>query len=152
MFIWLSDVAEKHGPTHLVPLAVTAGVPALPHGYLRSERPDFYKHEQSGAGPAGTVVAYGTDTFHRGTEITAACSARFSAHVSYKHADNYWTGRHAWGDHSFQPDWNPFVVQATTRQLLLCGFPAPGHTYWTPQTLNDLAVRYPGLDTGPWRP
>jgi hypothetical protein len=152
MFIWLSDVAEDHGPTHLVPLPVTAGVAALPHGYLRSERPDFYEHEHSGAGPAGTVVAYSTDTFHRGTDITAPRSARYSAHVSYKHADNLWTGRHAWGDHSFRPDWNPFVEQATMRQLLLFEFPPPEHPYWTPQTLKDLAVRYPGLDSRQWQP
>jgi hypothetical protein len=37
------------------------------------------------------------------------------------------------------------------RQLLLFGFPPPGHPYWTEQTLRDLAVRYPGLDTSPWR-
>jgi hypothetical protein len=151
MFIWLSDVPEDHGPTHLVPLPVTAGVPALPHGYLRSDRPAFYEHEQSGAGPAGTVVAYSTDTFHRGTDITAPRSARYSAHVSYKHADNHWTGRHAWGDHSFLPDWVPFAEQATMRQLLLFGFPPPGHPYWTPQTLKDLAIRYPRLDTRPWQ-
>jgi Phytanoyl-CoA dioxygenase (PhyH) len=148
MFIWLSDVPEDHGPTHIVPLPVSAGVPPLPHGYLRTERPDFYQHEQSAVGPAGTVVAYSTDTFHRGTEITAPRSARFSAHVSYKHADNYWTGRHSWGDHSFNPDWNPFVAEATMRQLLLFGFPPPGHPYWTAQTIGDLAVRYPGLDIG----
>jgi hypothetical protein len=152
MFIWLSDVPEDHGPTHIVPLPVTAGVPALPHGYLRPERPEFYEHERSGAGPAGTVVAYSTDTFHRGTEITAPHSARFSAHASYKHADNQWTGRHSWGDHSFHPDWNPFAEQATARQLQLFGFPPPGHPYWTTQTLRDLAVRYPGLDTSSWRP
>src|SRR5580704_6981623 len=57
MFIWLSDVPEDHGPTHIVPLPVTAGVPALPHGYLRSQRPEFYDRERSGAGSAGTVVA-----------------------------------------------------------------------------------------------
>lgn len=150
MFIWLSDVPEDHGPTHVVPLPVTAGVPALPHGYLRSERPDFYEREQSGAGPAGTVVAYSTDTFHRGTAMTAPRSGRYSAHVSYRHADNFWTGRHAWGDHSFHPDWKPFVEQATMRQLLLFGFPPPGHPYWTPETLTELRVRYPGLDIGQW--
>jgi hypothetical protein len=37
------------------------------------------------------------------------------------------------------------------RQLQLFGFPPPGHPYWTPQTLRDLAVRYPGLDTRPWQ-
>jgi hypothetical protein len=152
MFIWLSDVPEDHGPTHIVPLPVTAGVPALPHGYLRPQRPEFYERERSGTGPAGTVVAYSTDTFHRGTEITAPRSARFSAHASYKHADNHWTGRHSWGDHSFHPDWNPFAEQATARQLQLFGFPPPGHPYWTPQTLRDLAIRYPGLDTSGWQP
>ena len=151
MFIWLSDVLEDHGPTHVVPLSVTAGVPALPHGYLRSERPDFYEREQSGAGPADTVVAYSTDTFHRGTAITAPRSGRYSAHVSYRHANNFWTGRHAWGDHSFHPDWKPFVEQATMRQLLLFGFPPPGHPYWTPETLTELRVRYPGLDISQWR-
>jgi hypothetical protein len=152
MFIWLSDVPEDHGPTHVVPLPVTAGVPALPHGYLRSERPDFYEAERTAAGPAGTVVAYSTDTFHRGTEITAPRAARYSAHVSYRHADNHWTSRHAWGDHSFRPDWPSFVEHATPRQLLLFGFPPPGHPYWTPQTLAQLRVRYPGLDTTPWSP
>ena len=150
MFIWLSDVPEDHGPTHIVPLPVTAGVPALPHGYLRSERPDFYAREQSGGQPAGTVVAYSTETFHRGTQITAPRSARYSAHVSYRHADNHWTGRHAWGDRSFRPDWNPFVEQATSRQLQLFGFPPPGHPYWTADTITQLQVRYPGLDTSQW--
>jgi hypothetical protein len=151
MFIWLSDVAEDHGPTHIVPLAASAGVPALPHGYLRSERPEFYSREVSGAGPAGTVVAYSTDTFHRGTAITAPGSARFSAHVSYRHAENSWTTRHSWGDRSFHPNWNPFIEQASLRQLLLFGFPPPGHPYWTPQTLRDLTVRYPGLDVSQWQ-
>jgi hypothetical protein len=49
------------------------------------------------------------------------------------------------------PDWNPFVEQATIRQLQLFGFPPPGHPYWTPVTLRELAVRYPGLDTRPWQ-
>jgi Phytanoyl-CoA dioxygenase (PhyH) len=151
MFVWLNDVPEDHGPTHIVPLSVTVGVPVLPQGYLRSARPDFYQHEQSGAGPAGTVVAYSTDTFHRGTEITAVRSARFSAHVCYRHADNAWTSRHAWGDRSSHPAWSPFVEQATARQLELFGFPPPGHPYWSSEILHGLQTRYPGLDVGPWQ-
>ena len=151
MFVWLNDVPEDHGPTHIVPLSVTAGVPALPQGYQRFERPDFYQQEQSSAGPAGTVVAYSTDTFHRGTEITSVGSARFSAHVGYRHADNAWTSRHAWGDRSSHPAWSPFVEQATARQLELLGFPPPGHPYWSVETLHGLQTRYPGLDLGPWQ-
>ena len=151
MFIWLSDVTEELGPTHLVPLSVTEGLPALPHVQRRSERPALYEHELSGAGPAGTIVVYSTDTFHRATELTAPGAGRFSIHASYRHADNTWTSRHSWGDQSFHPDWQPFVEQATMRQLLLFGFPPPGHPYWTPETLEGVATRYPGLDVTPWQ-
>jgi hypothetical protein len=36
---------------------------------------EFYDRERSGTGPAGTVVAYSTDTFHRGT-VAAGRSLR----------------------------------------------------------------------------
>jgi hypothetical protein len=151
MFIWLTDVNEDLGPTHLVPLSVTNGIPALPHVQGHSECPTLYEHEASGAGPAGTVVAYSTDTFHRATELTVEGTARFSIHASYRHAENTWTSRHSWGDQSFHRDWRPFVEQATTRQLLLFGFPPPGHPYWTEETLEGVATRYPGLDVTPWQ-
>ena len=151
MFIWLSEVTEEHGPTHLVPLAASAGLSALPQVQPRREGPVLYEQEISGAGPAGTIVAYSTDTFHRATELRAPDADRFSIHASYRHADNTWTSRHSWGDRSFHPDWPPFVEQATLRQLLLFGFPPPGHPYWTPETLEGVASRYPGLDVRPWR-
>jgi hypothetical protein len=150
MFIWLNDVSDDHGPTHLVPLPVTAGVPALPHGYSDRERPDIYSHEVSSAGPAGTVVAYSTDTFHRGTNLAAPEAARYSAHVSYRHGDNHWTSRRAWAADASNPYWHQFITHASTRQLLLFGFPPPGHPYWTVETVEGLGVRYPGLDTSPW--
>jgi hypothetical protein len=34
--------------------------------------------------------------------------------------------------------------------FLVFGFPAPGHAYWTPETLKGVAQRYPGLDVTPW--
>ena len=150
MFIWLSDVTEELGPTHLVPLSGTSGLPALPHVQRRSDRPALYEQEASGAGPAGTIVVYSTDTFHRATELTAPGSDRFSIHASYRHVENTWTSRHSWGDQSFHPDWQPFVEQATVRQLLLFGFPPPGHPYWTSETIEGVATRYPGLDLTPW--
>ena len=151
LFIWLHDVPEELGPTHVVPIGVTSGLPALPHGYLEDERPELYEAEVSGAGVAGTVLAYSTDTFHRGTDLTAPGGARFSAHVSYRCAEGAWIDRHAWGDRSFDPAWRPFVEQATLRQLLLFGFPPPGHPYWSEESLAGMGVRYPGLDLDPWR-
>jgi hypothetical protein len=151
LFIWLSEVTEELGPTHLVPLSVTNGLPALPHLQQRSEQPALYQQEGSALGPEGTMVAYSTDTFHRATELTAPLSARFSIHASYRHAENTWTSRHSWGDRSFHPDWPSFVEQATMRQLLLFGFPPPGHPYWTSETIKGVATRYPGLDLTAWQ-
>ena len=39
----------------------------------------------------------------------------------------------------------------TARQLTVLGFPAPGHPYWTEDTLRGVAARYPLLDMTPWR-
>lgn len=150
MFIWLSDVTDDLGPTKVVPLSAARGAPAMPHGYLRSERPDLYAAEVSAAGPSGTVLAYSTDTFHRGAQLTQAAGARFSAHVSYRTEANHWTSRHAWGDRSFDPNWNRFVEGGTPEQLALFGFPRPGHPFWTPHTLTGMALRYPDLDLKPW--
>jgi hypothetical protein len=57
IFIWLSDVTAELGPTHIVPLSVTEGLPALPHLQPRSERAVLYEQEVSATGLAGTVVA-----------------------------------------------------------------------------------------------
>ena len=40
-------------------------------------------------------------------------------------------------------------VDAETRTLL--DIPAPGHPYWTDQTIADMEVRYPGIDMAPYR-
>jgi hypothetical protein len=150
MFVWLCDVTESLGATRVVPLSASAGLPAVPHGYRQDERPELYESEVTSDGRAGTVVAYSTETFHRGTELTDARSARFSAHVSYRRADAPWLSRHAWGDKAFEPEWNPFFEQASLRQLLLFGVPPPGHPYWTPETLEGMRTRYPRLDLSPW--
>jgi hypothetical protein len=151
MFVYLSDVSVEHGPTHLVSKTVTGSVPALPHAYLPEQRPQWYDAEIPAAGPAGTVLAYSVDTFHRGTAMRAPGGARYTIQVNFRAAPNEWMTRHSWGDRSFEPAWTPFVERATPRQLLLFGFPPAGHPYWTDETLTGMAERYPGLDVSAWR-
>jgi hypothetical protein len=151
LFVWLNDVDEDLGPTHVVSTAVTRRLPLLPHELPRAEHPRLYDEEVSSAGPAGTVLAYRDDTVHRATKLTAARGARYTLHCSFRPAGDEWVGRQGWGDRSFDPAWDPFVYRATPEQLELFGFPRPGHSFWTAQTLESLAVRYPGLDTNPWR-
>ena len=150
MFIYLCDVTEGLGPTHLVSSSLTADLPLLPHCCSRADRPDLYQAEISAAGPAGTVLAYRGDTLHRATNLTAPLGARYTLHCSFRPQSNEWVGRHAWGDRSFDVGWSPFVARASLAQLTLFGFPPPGHPYWTPETLAGIAVRYPDLDLSPW--
>ncbi len=151
LFVYLSDVSEQHGPTHFVSRTRTAELPLMPNWLERSDRPELYEHEVSGAGPAGTIAAYSIDTFHRGTNMTAPRGARYTLHVNFRPAAAEWHDRHPWAGRSYNPRWYRFVERASPRQLELFGFPAPGHAFWTQATIEGLASRYTGLDVGPWR-
>ncbi len=151
LFVFLHEVDEELGPTHVVSAARTEDLPLLPHVMTRAERPDLYDDEVSAAGPAGTVLAYRGETLHRASELTRPGGARYTLHCSFRPAADEWVGRQGWGDRSFDSSWEPFVNRASVEQLALFGFPPPGHPFWTPRTLAALEVRYPGLDTTPWR-
>ncbi|MEV4622286.1 phytanoyl-CoA dioxygenase family protein [Asanoa sp. NPDC049573] len=163
MFVFLHDVPEELGPPHLVPRRHTAHLPAVPNWYLRPGRPagfryddgsgspDLYAAEVSGAGPAGTVIAFEPGTFHRGTQLTAPGGARYSMQLCFRPASVHWGQRVGWAVRSFLDPWVDFVARATPRQLGALGFPPPGHPYWAAETLAGMALRYPGLDLTPYR-
>jgi hypothetical protein len=167
MFVYLVDVPGSLGPPHFVPRRHADGLAPIPNWLprvadvgldpdhptwvARDANPTLYELEVSGAGPAGTVAAYSTATFHRGTELTMPRGARFTLHVNFRRADAEWAIRHSWVQKSTDPGWRGFVALATPRQLELFGFPAPGHAFWTEETLAGTQVRYPDLDLSPWR-
>jgi Phytanoyl-CoA dioxygenase (PhyH) len=163
MFVYLVDVPDELGPPHLVSRARTAGRPAKPNWYPRADgsddgdgfvsadgSPELYAAEVSAAGPAGTVVAFGPGTFHRGTALTAPRGARYTMHLGYRPATAEWGHRHAWAGRSHDPAWYRFVARASPRQLRLFGFPPPGHPFWTPETVSGTGLRYPGRDWTDW--
>lgn len=166
MFVYLSDVTDDLGAPRYVPLEHTRSLSPLPnwlpHEHVRVDDehptwvsrelwPELYAHEVSGAGPAGTVVAYRIETFHRGTELTAPRGARYTIHSSFRRADADWIAHRSWIDSVGNGAWEAFVAAASPRQRELFGFPPPGHPYWTERTLADTAVRYPGFNAGPYR-
>lgn len=164
MFIYLTDVPEELGPPHMLSQVHTGDLPTKPNWYPRVDgadgesgyvatkgRPDLYEAEVSGAGPAGTVIAFETGTFHRGTQLTLPRGARYSMQVCFRPAAVHWGDRIGWAVHSFEPAWVRFVERATPSQLQLFGFPPPGHAFWTPRALAGMAERYPGLDLALWR-
>lgn len=164
MFVYLVDVPGELGPPGMLSRTRTAGLPAKPNWYPRdgaagadggwvatAASPDLYDAEVRAAGPAGTVVAFATGTFHRGTALTLPRGARYTIHLAFRPAGAEWGQRMPWAGRGHEAGWYRFAHRATPRQLALFGFPPPGHPYWTEATLAGTAQRYPCLDMTPWR-
>jgi hypothetical protein len=150
-FIYLNDVSTRNGATRLVSRTKTAGIPVEQHTLNLTDYGPLYDEPGEAAAPAGSVVAYGPDVYHRSVDVTEPGQARFMLHVAYKPAALDWVGYQAWPIKGYAPEWYKFVAQASPRQLMVLGFPKPGHPYWTEETRAGVAARYPGLDMSPWR-
>ena len=150
-FIYLSDVNPRNGATRFVSRARTSHIPVEQHTLNYEDFGDLYDDPGDASAPAGSIVVYRPDVYHRSVDFTDTTQARFMLHVSYKPAAMEWGGYQAWPFKGFSVEWHNFVQQSTPRQLIALGFPAPGHPFWTHDTLDGVARRYPGLDLTPWR-
>lgn len=151
LFVYLSDVTADTAATRMVSRRLTGDIP-IERTYLSlSEYRHLYEAEVPAEGPAGSVLAYRPDVYHRGVGMAAPASARFMLHVSFKPVQTDWLGSQAWPGAAEDLAWHRFANGASVRQLSALGFPPPGHLYWNEQTLAGVAARYPGLDMTPWR-
>ncbi len=151
MFIYLSDVTAETAATRMVSRRLTGDLP-VERTYLSFD--DYaprYAAEVPASGPAGSVLVYRPDTYHRGTVVREPRSARFLLHVAFKRPGTDWLGYQSWPAAAEGLDWYRFMQHATVRQLSALGFPAPGDPYWTEATLAGVGARYPQLDMTPWR-
>jgi hypothetical protein len=153
---YFSDVSEAHGPMHYVTRTdseMIAGPEASilrdaeTHKRLQAALPQF---ERSSASPAGTVIPYGIDVYHRGTNLTAPHGHRYAVMSCFKKAGDESIGYHAWQFHHLKP-WHRIFEHATPEQLACFGVQAPGDPFWTKTTLARAQARYPGWDMTPWR-
>jgi ectoine hydroxylase-related dioxygenase (phytanoyl-CoA dioxygenase family) len=151
MFIYVHAVPEELGPTHVVSQRHTRDLPTWPPRLTRKEHAEIYRQEVSAAGPAGTVLAYRTNTYHRGTAMSAADGARFSLKASYRTVSDIWFDKMSLTERLGE-SWYRFVRKATPRQLELVGFPPRGHRFWTSSTWSDVRLRYPNADLSAFRP
>ncbi len=150
-FVYLTDVTPSSGATRMVSREHTAGIP-IERRYLHLEEyAHLYELEEPASGPAGSVLVYRPDAFHRGVPMETPRTARFMLAVAFKPAGTDWIGYHAFPARGDQRAWDRFMRHATPRQLDALGFPKPGDPYWTPETLAGVAARYPSLDPAPWR-
>ncbi len=150
-FIYLTDVALEDGATRFVSRRRTADVPVERHTLNYIDYADLYDDAGAAVGPAGSIVVYRPDVYHRSVDVTEPGHTRVMLHVSFKPRQAMWGGYQAWPFKGLSPEWSKFAQQATVRQLSVLGLPEPGHPYWTEQTLAGVSARYPGLDMSPWR-
>jgi hypothetical protein len=146
-FILLSDVTELDGPTKAVPIDKTRD---LPIGVNRTKLGEYFDDEVAVTGPAGSILIYKTDVFHRGSDFKAPGRSRFVMPIDFKKRGWRWQGKLAWPDRAEYPGWKEAMVNMTPRQRDLFGWPPPGDPYWNSQTLSDVALRYPGIDLMPY--
>lgn len=142
-FILLSDVTATTGPTKVVPMEHSRDVPLWPMLQPPGALEDV---EESVEAPAGSLFIYKTDVLHRGTNLTGPEASRFVLLVDFKRRGQSWTGKQAWPDHALKPGWPEAMAAMSVRERDLFGWPAPGHPYWTPETLAGVQARYPGMD------
>ncbi len=111
---------------------------------------ELFEHEVAITGPAGTLMIYKTDVFHRGSNFSEPGRARFAMLVDMQQRGWRWNGKMSWPHHAGNAAMVDAMVQMTPRQRDLFGWPPPGSDYWNAQTLRDVAERYPGMDMGPY--
>jgi hypothetical protein len=151
LFVYLSDVTPERAATRIVSRRLTTDIPVERTYLSLSEYASLYAEEESASGPAGSVLAYRPDVYHRGTSLTEPGAARFLLHVAFKPAGTDWLGFQAWPQAAEGMAWHRFMRHTDPRQLTVLGFPEPGHPYWNEETLRGVAARYPSLDMTPWR-
>jgi ectoine hydroxylase-related dioxygenase (phytanoyl-CoA dioxygenase family) len=142
--IYLTDVTREHGALRYVTkpdVLAALGRPAL-SARDETEHEALRERERAVVVPAGSLVAHGIDTMHRGSNLTAANGRRFSITVGYKAAGNDQIGFHVWQDTRNRP-WHLVFNHATPEQLACLGVPRPGDPYWTQRTLELTQARWP---------
>ena len=77
--------------------------------------PELYADPSDAAAPAGSVVAYRPDVYHRSVDFTDPTRYRVMLHVSFRHREAGWGGYQAWPFRGFSPELAKFVQQATPR-------------------------------------
>ena len=133
-FLYLSDVEEGVGPTEILSLGDS------PPG----------TNPQSAAGRRGSYLAYRTDVWHRGVDLTREGGSRFLMNMAFKHAQHEWIGFDSFQQNANRGPWSKFAASCTPDELALFGAPRPGHPFWTAELVEALRERYHGIDITPW--
>ena len=156
IFTYFTNVTDAHGATHYVTRTDSDRI-AGPEATLNLDpvfqaefQASLQRCARSSASSAGTAIAYTTDVYHRGTNLTAPGGHRYALMACFKKAGDESIGYTAWQFHHTKP-WARIFNNATPEQLACFGVQAPGDPFWTETTLSRAQARYPGWDMTPYR-
>ena len=71
LFVYLSDVTPETGATRVVSRRLTPDIPVERTYLSQTDYADLYAAEVPASGPAGSILAYRPDVYHRGVRMTA---------------------------------------------------------------------------------
>jgi hypothetical protein len=115
----------------------------------------LYPREQRARFGPGTALFYRHDTWHRGTPLEAG-TRRLVHNLTFRKAPSEWISTlhegWAWKMYRRGMSLERLIAQASVDQRCVLGFPAPGHPYWSPQTIEAVRARYGplGMDLSPY--
>ncbi|HWE66385.1 MAG TPA: phytanoyl-CoA dioxygenase family protein [Acidimicrobiales bacterium] len=139
-FLYLSDVDEGCAPPRVVPRSRSD----VAYDHL-------YEHEVVATARRGSLLAYRSDVWHRGTDFARSDASRFVLVVAFRPARADWFGYDAFPRLGSDVTFRSFAAGKSPEELALFGVPRPGHAYWNEATVDAMAAKYPGLDLSPWR-
>ena len=159
-------------PAYPWPIVQTPGVAGLDYvndrskaeSYLAQQNPavaafrqqHLYAREVVAKFQFGSVLFYRHDTWHRGRPVKPGCF-RLVQNLTFTRTGRDWLNvlHPGWSWSMYRRDklMEKLIAQASVEQRGVLGFPAPGHEYWTPQTVSAVEARYGafGIDMTPYR-
>ncbi|NKB97186.1 MAG: hypothetical protein GKR90_01610 [Pseudomonadales bacterium] len=148
--IYYTDVTERLAPTAVCSWQHYKDEVHWPAIHSRQQRPDLYENEVLMTVPAGSVFAYSTRTYHRGTKFLGE-GGRVAHFVTYAPKNCPWLGIVGWPTQGVRGSFQRWMEQSSLADRETIGFPPVGHEYWTEEMVRGVQARFPQLDMSPYR-
>jgi hypothetical protein len=146
MIVYLTDIGPEDAPTYVVDSSAARSLPFVPYQIQADEHPEIYALEKPVLTSAGSLLAFGPGTWHRGSAFNATERCRVAVHLAFRTASASWNGFSIMHERAYSRQFVELVGRLDGRQCVALGFPPPGSPYWNSATLAALAQRYPTMD------
>jgi Phytanoyl-CoA dioxygenase (PhyH) len=145
--VYLTDIGPSDAPTFVVDAMKTRHLPLVPYKRDRLTEPGLYEYEKPVVVPAGSVFAFASDTWHRGSAYRAESGFRVALHLSYRTAAAApWNGSTVVHERAYSEWFDAMLGGLDSDQYSALGFPSPDSSYWTRETIEAVCRRYPSVD------